>query len=301
MKNQVLRDPENSDTTLRGRLNDSIKLHSLRGWQWRLGAVDMRFHDAERLAEPELQVLKLNSNGDKILRTPTPPKSVTRLFQSSPEKKTYLDVQPRPMHAGDHPPVQVQRALPKTVGQVLLARFLLWAMGEPAPLDVRDRDRLLLRLHREVREGPLPLVFLARRRRQWRATHVLAPPRLVAHQRRRGRFVPLPHVLPIRPSVRATPRGDPHSSTRTRARTGTNSSASASSSGGGSFEHKRRSLVFVEPVHARHLNLDRCGGPDRLGQLLVALPLARRRGRAGGRVRDEELEALRLHVRLRVA
>ena len=53
-----------------GYLNDSIKLHSLRGRHWRLGTMDMRLHDAERLAKPELQVLKLNNNGDMILPTP---------------------------------------------------------------------------------------------------------------------------------------------------------------------------------------------------------------------------------------
>jgi len=58
---------KNSETTLRGWLNDSIKLHPLHGRQWGLGAVDMRLHDAERLAKPELQVLKLNSNDDIIL------------------------------------------------------------------------------------------------------------------------------------------------------------------------------------------------------------------------------------------
>ena len=69
--------PPRPGKLLRGRLNDSIKLHPLHGRQWRLGAVDMRLHDAERLAKPKLQVLKLNSNDDIILQTT---KSVTRLI-----------------------------------------------------------------------------------------------------------------------------------------------------------------------------------------------------------------------------
>jgi len=71
--NQVLRDPENSDTTLRERLNDTIKLHSLHLRQWHLRAMDMRLHDAERLGKPELQVLKLNRNGNIILQTSKTP------------------------------------------------------------------------------------------------------------------------------------------------------------------------------------------------------------------------------------
>jgi len=59
-----------SDRTLRGRLNDSIKLDPLRGRQWRLGTVDVRFYNAEWLAKLELQVLKPNNNGDMVLRTP---------------------------------------------------------------------------------------------------------------------------------------------------------------------------------------------------------------------------------------